>query len=82
MMAMGPEKLDDERLSWIRARWCSARGKDMSAHYVVDVGDLLDEVDRLRYELTRKSSGKKKKAVRKSAPAKKKARKKSAGRSP
>lgn len=79
---MGPEPLDDERLSLIRARWSAAKNRDMSAYYVIDVGDLVDEIDRLRYELTRKSAKSKKKVTKRATSKRKKAGKKRASRSP
>jgi hypothetical protein len=79
---MGPDVLGDERLSQIKARWASARGKDMSAWYILDVGDMLDEIDRLRYEATRKSAKSKKKVTKRSTSRRKKAGKKNASRSP
>jgi hypothetical protein len=47
----------EEALADIRARWAASGHKpraELGAHYIADVSLLLDEVDRLRYEVDRK----------------------------
>jgi len=52
--ASGPKPLPAGKLADIRARWSSAGYRDaesLAAHYQGDVGLLLDELDRLRYNV-------------------------------